>query len=115
MAVCVVNGCEKETEIREYCSSCYQRLRKAGTLPEAGEEPENIELPPIQRKSQPEEVRKMRSAHAIRSSYQGYLQNYQLCYSLEQRLYWRKKMVASLRQAEELGLTEEDLCLAGEV
>ena len=115
MKTCIVQGCEKEVEIREYCRTCYHRLRKFNKLPEGKVTPEKtIELPPILKKARPLAVRRKKAKNSIRLSYAYAARNYQLCYSLEQRVHWRGKMREWLEQAEKEGLTEADLCVTPE-
>lgn len=107
MLTCRMKDCVRESEIRGYCKTCYNRLWRSGRLPDSGEE----QAEPVETawKPRPESEKKKHSANAICTSYAAHLRNYQVCFSAEQRIYWKGKMRECLREAEEIGLTEEDL------
>jgi hypothetical protein len=109
VAECVVEGCSNAPKIRQYCQTCYNRLWRSGELPERHKDPEMLPAMPYKWKPRPEAVRKEKLGSSIRLSYAQCFRNYGLCSSVEMRLHWREKMNECLRQAAQLGLSEEDL------
>lgn len=115
MAKCVMEGCDKEAEIREYCQTCYNRLWKVGELPEKGKKPNKTRrLSSFGKPRRSLSERREQTATKIRTSYEYYVRNYEMCTSVDMRMHWRMKMNECLRQAERAGLSEEDLRLTPE-
>ena len=114
MGICAIEGCKNEEVIRGYCQTCYNKLWRAGVLPDRKDKEQSVKLPETVWKRRSESVRKQKTVNTIRLSYNNYTKNYDLCTSLEMRLYWSKKLRDCMKEAERLGLEKEDIRLTPE-